>query len=99
MEGAVVGRYQGVAIEKSSFNLFEVLRITAFAGSHADVVHGPPMTREYVVKASVDDCFFIDVIGVVGADLNGFVRGLVELWKLGVVKFYVPLEGCTRNSR
>ena len=27
------------------------------------------------------------------------MRGLVELWELGIVKFYIPLEGCAGDTR
>jgi len=57
------------------------------------------VTGEQVVIATVDDGFLVDVIGVIGADFDGFVRGLVELRKLGVVELYVPLEGCASDTR
>lgn len=46
LERAIVGRYQRLTVEKPGFDLREVLRITAFTGSHANVIYGPSMARK-----------------------------------------------------
>ena len=92
MKAAIVGGYQRITVEKPGFNLLEILSVTAFAGSHADVVDRPPLTGEQVIVATVDDGFLVDVVRIIGTNLDGFVRGLIELWKLRIIELYVPLE-------
>ena len=82
----------GVAVEKTGFDLREILGVATLARGKANVVDTAAFTADDIVKAPVNNRFLIEVVGVVCTQFNGLVSGLIQHWKLGIVEFDIPLQ-------
>src|SRR5262249_46512210 len=73
--------------------------VAARLGAERQIVHGAARPGDAVVEAAVDVGVEIEVVGVVGADLQGLVREAVEAGRFGVGELDAGFERAAREAR
>ncbi|MFK4234694.1 hypothetical protein [Pseudomonas guariconensis] len=99
MEVALGIELKLAGVDKAGLDHLAVGLVTAFLCAEAQVGDTAALAADAIALGAIEAGVAVQVVGVVGADLGGFVGGCDEAWEVRVGELQVHPQGDAQQAR